>query len=235
MKQVLCLSHLIDEKENGCNAPCVSKTTSTCVGRKMMLPDEICRAPERSRCISDPGSISRLLLEDATQKNTFIHYEIPRSPSNRPPTPTSSAPSILLSRLFKTKAEVPAASSSPLAGNWPPSKGLLSKLKKPDVDRSFDRVSEASTSAAGSVASSPVEIVEASPSGFATKLYSTNPEAIEAHSRGQCTPCNYFLYKTDGCRQGSQCAFCHICPKGEIKKRKKDKLKQLRKAGMLRR
>jgi hypothetical protein len=56
----------------------------------------------------------------------------------------------------------------------------------------------------------------------------------ELHALAQCTPCHYFWYKTDGCRQGADCTFCHLCPKGEIKKRKKDKLKMLRRAGLLR-
>jgi hypothetical protein len=63
----------------------------------------------------------------------------------------------------------------------------------------------------------------------------TNEAALEMHKHGQCTPCNYFWYKVDGCRQGSECSFCHLCPKGEIKKRKKDKLRELRTAGIARR
>jgi len=46
-----------------------------------------------------------------------------------------------------------------------------------------------------------------------------------AHMRKECTPCNYFYYKTDGCREGKDCQFCHLCPKGEIKKRKKERVK----------
>jgi hypothetical protein len=58
---------------------------------------------------------------------------------------------------------------------------------------------------------------------------------VEIHRLGQCKPCNYFWHKVDGCRQGSDCTYCHFCPKSEIKKRKKDKVRQLRKAGVLRR
>lgn len=45
----------------------------------------------------------------------------------------------------------------------------------------------------------------------------------ELHDSGQCRPCAW-LYKADGCRNGSQCCHCHSCPKGEMKVRKKEKL-----------
>jgi len=47
------------------------------------------------------------------------------------------------------------------------------------------------------------------------------------HFRGECSPCAYF-FKWDSCRWGAQCEFCHLCPKGEIKSRKKEKVKALR-------
>lgn len=55
-------------------------------------------------------------------------------------------------------------------------------------------------------------------------------EMNRLHLTRDCTPCNYFYYKVDGCRQGSDCEFCHLCPKGEIKKRKKEKVKILKAA-----
>jgi len=53
------------------------------------------------------------------------------------------------------------------------------------------------------------------------------PEHEEKHFRGECRPCAYF-YKNDSCRWGSQCEFCHLCPKGELKQRKKEKVRMLR-------
>ena len=52
------------------------------------------------------------------------------------------------------------------------------------------------------------------------------------HTRSGCKPCAWF-YHPDGCRHGLNCEFCHICPDGELKKRKKEKqsmLKFLRKS-----
>lgn len=45
----------------------------------------------------------------------------------------------------------------------------------------------------------------------------------EAHVLGQCIPCAYFWHKGDGCRLGESCKFCHLCKKGEVKKRKKER------------
>mmetsp|Transcript_74207 Transcript_74207/g.206249 ORF Transcript_74207/g.206249 Transcript_74207/m.206249 type:complete len:176 (-) Transcript_74207:68-595(-) len=48
------------------------------------------------------------------------------------------------------------------------------------------------------------------------------------HLSGNCKPCAYYFQKEDGCRQGTSCPFCHMCPPGEFKKRKKNKLKLMR-------
>lgn len=67
------------------------------------------------------------------------------------------------------------------------------------------------------------------PDMMITKPFTTNhPSMEERHLRGNCKPCAYFLYKADGCRHGDQCEYCHLCKRGEIKKRKKEKVKQLR-------
>merc|ERR1712113_1075119 len=42
------------------------------------------------------------------------------------------------------------------------------------------------------------------------------------HGFGQCKPCAWF-YRPGGCLNGQACAHCHLCPKGEIKARKKAK------------
>lgn len=47
------------------------------------------------------------------------------------------------------------------------------------------------------------------------------------HSTGQCQPCAWF-WKPSSCRNGEACTRCHLCPSGEIKARKKDKLAVLR-------
>jgi len=43
------------------------------------------------------------------------------------------------------------------------------------------------------------------------------------HAEGKCKPCAWIHKDADGCRNGAKCNYCHICPPGEIKKRKKEK------------
>lgn len=40
------------------------------------------------------------------------------------------------------------------------------------------------------------------------------------HRLGMCKPCD-FMYRGDGCRAGSKCQYCHLCPPGEVQRRKK--------------
>lgn len=47
------------------------------------------------------------------------------------------------------------------------------------------------------------------------------------HNHGQCKPCA-FVWKGDGCGNGVQCPFCHLCDPGEKKRRAKDKKLQIR-------
>jgi hypothetical protein len=54
------------------------------------------------------------------------------------------------------------------------------------------------------------------------------PEMEAAHIRGECRPCFYNTKKSDGCRHGGDCEFCHLCPIGSVQKKRKEKVKALR-------
>jgi hypothetical protein len=49
----------------------------------------------------------------------------------------------------------------------------------------------------------------------------------DCHGTGSCKPCAWY-HHVEGCRHGADCEFCHMCPNGEIKKRKKEKQKLIR-------
>lgn len=52
------------------------------------------------------------------------------------------------------------------------------------------------------------------------------------HSTGQCRPCAWF-WKPQSCQWGSECMHCHLCPMGELRRRKKEmqaKAKELKRA-----
>jgi len=44
----------------------------------------------------------------------------------------------------------------------------------------------------------------------------------EDHHLGKCSPCAH-AYGPKGCQNGVQCPFCHLCPKGELKRRQQAK------------
>lgn len=48
-----------------------------------------------------------------------------------------------------------------------------------------------------------------------------------AHATGQCTPCAWF-WKPQGCGNEKECSYCHMCPEGEIRRRRKMKNAALR-------
>jgi len=73
------------------------------------------------------------------------------------------------------------------------------------------------------------------PPDMLTQPFQTKHPAMEqAHVRGECKPCAYYLYKEDGCRQGADCQFCHLCKKGDVKRKKLEKKKALKAAAKAR-
>jgi hypothetical protein len=50
------------------------------------------------------------------------------------------------------------------------------------------------------------------------------------HGAGRCRPCAWH-WKPGGCTNATSCSYCHLCPEGELKTRKKSKLVSLRTAG----
>jgi len=47
-----------------------------------------------------------------------------------------------------------------------------------------------------------------------------------SHETGTCKPCAFLWkdLKKPGCQNGRECVFCHLCPPGEVKRRKKQKM-----------
>jgi len=153
-----------------------------------------------------------LSCEQVPQKNTFIHYDLR---TDRPKTPSKSAPGALLRRLFQTKSADESNGT-----DMPKSSFSCQSVLSSSTDEStmYESSSDSDASATDSPADSTAAPTE------------PRPDILYLHQIGQCTPCNYFRYKADGCRQGADCAFCHHCPKGELKRRKKEQIRQLKKA-----
>mmetsp|Transcript_38713 Transcript_38713/g.86661 ORF Transcript_38713/g.86661 Transcript_38713/m.86661 type:complete len:323 (+) Transcript_38713:85-1053(+) len=49
----------------------------------------------------------------------------------------------------------------------------------------------------------------------------------DLHAQGICRPCAWFWHES-GCQNGEACEFCHLCPPGELKARRKHRVKLLR-------
>lgn len=56
-----------------------------------------------------------------------------------------------------------------------------------------------------------------------------NPGSM-MHGAGVCSPCAWY-WKPKTCLNGMDCQFCHLCPDGELKSRRKAKLAVMRNAG----
>lgn len=54
------------------------------------------------------------------------------------------------------------------------------------------------------------------------------PEMEAAHIRGECRPCFYNTKKADGCRHGTECEYCHLCPVGSFQKRRKERVNAIK-------
>lgn len=51
--------------------------------------------------------------------------------------------------------------------------------------------------------------------------------AVGADGQPGCQPCAWF-HKPSGCEKGAGCEYCHACPAGELKRRKRQKVDRLR-------
>jgi hypothetical protein len=168
--------------------------------------------------VGAPASSRYLVAEDPPRKNTFIHFNVPATTVDVEEPPTKSAPGILMSRLFK---------------KYDTSSNMVENLQQQNASEPADDNTDGITRLSLGSISVLTDTTDSECSSTPREDMMATQGSYEAHVLGKCKPCNYFLYKVDGCRQGDNCTFCHFCPKGEIKKRKKDKLSVLRKAGLV--
>lgn len=67
------------------------------------------------------------------------------------------------------------------------------------------------------------------PSADVAKQQQLPSAGAALHGAGNCKPCVFF-WKPEGCNNGVECFHCHACPEGEIKRRKKTKIGEMKKA-----
>lgn len=154
-------------------------------------------------------------------KNTFIQVDVRQSPEMPSAPPCVTAPAVLQGDHFQELLQAGQAREAgwSIAASPPTS---ANARQQPPTQDSVHFENDASS---GSLKKPyPMD-----PSTGASSDVSMN--GTQAHAIGQCTPCAYFWYKKDGCRLGEECKFCHLCQKGEIKKRKKVRIQQLKAVG----
>mmetsp|Transcript_5893 Transcript_5893/g.11973 ORF Transcript_5893/g.11973 Transcript_5893/m.11973 type:complete len:301 (-) Transcript_5893:154-1056(-) len=72
----------------------------------------------------------------------------------------------------------------------------------------------------------PLETVSSGPPPAHT-ISSLASKGSAIHGTGKCRPCAWF-WKQTGCQCGTECNYCHMCPEGELKNRKKMKVAAMR-------
>lgn len=55
---------------------------------------------------------------------------------------------------------------------------------------------------------------------------------VVQHGAGLCRPCAWY-WRASGCRNGSACSYCHLCPEGELKSRKKTKIAAMKMGALI--
>jgi len=116
----------------------------------------------------------------------------------------------------------------PCAFFWKPSgciNGVDCREEEPEQSRLSD--DESTTEGASHEA---VQLNKGEMEGEESRSLSSGLPSIGSlrHSRGQCKPCVWH-WTARGCQHGKGCAFCHLCPDGEVKRRKEQKAAILRK------
>lgn len=168
-------------------------------------------------------------------KNTFIHVKKPFSedPAARLPARSASEPSLRSSSLSTVASvEAPSSAASPIEGMQSTSGNGVpdSCTRTPGNERTLEMASvqRAFTVFQDDVDGEPDVITcnTLQPHGFQGGSVSAAggmPSAGAAlHSIGECKPCAWF-WRPSSCHRGEECSHCHLCPEGEIYRRRKER------------
>lgn len=89
---------------------------------------------------------------------------------------------------------------------------ISSDASAEDLQGALDAASTASSQGFWRVPGLLSEGEQCETSGFQPKF-----NTLEAHEVGQCRPCRFFWFKSEGCLLGDQCKFCHFCKKEQAR------------------
>jgi len=118
----------------------------------------------------------------------------------------------------------PPPGLTPFCAPLQPPPGLIAEEPQAERIKLFiplDAGSEATTEEGSLVASEP-----GSPESEQKEADTEDMAGVSVgsalHLSGRCKPCAWF-WKPQGCEHGADCLHCHLCPQGEVKRRKKQK------------
>eukprot|EP00933_Yihiella_yeosuensis_P072873 TRINITY_DN81419_c0_g1_i1.p1 TRINITY_DN81419_c0_g1~~TRINITY_DN81419_c0_g1_i1.p1 ORF type:complete len:269 (-),score=58.48 TRINITY_DN81419_c0_g1_i1:141-911(-) len=112
---------------------------------------------------------------------------------------------------------VPDVWTSPLAGAWSPWVGMRHGGLQPLMDPFAYQAGYGSLE-------DPLDVVSMVLSPESSLLES---QGSALHGTGRCRPCAWF-WKPGSCQNEANCSYCHLCPEGELKNRKKAKVAMMR-------
>jgi len=88
--------------------------------------------------------------------------------------------------------------------------------------RSAGKSAEAASIVAQSDPAAPVEMLQGN-----CPIPELPSQGSALHFAGSCQPCAWF-WQEGGCHNGHECRRCHLCPKGEVKNRRRMKFARMR-------
>lgn len=147
-------------------------------------------------------------------KNTFIHYDLPDRwvPQSRRRR-CKSSPAVLSTTAVHANADtvIPGEEDD----EEQEKQAFFATLSAMEKQRSW---ADESTDAEGSE-----EL------GMGGELPSpSSAEKLLAHDNQTCKPCAYFYLKDDGCRQGDDCEYCHLCSLDDLRTKKRSVKREAR-------
>lgn len=144
-------------------------------------------------------------------KNTFVNF--PDRPASLDdfyePRRMLSAPAVIAYRAALARQNTQSS-----AGGGPPTLTMGSVIDQPGAQSTLLSLPESR---------SILRLAEVLPFDE-TRLDAASLQTVgsQGHDKGRCKPCA-FMWSAEGCQNGADCNFCHLCEEGEKKRRKKEK------------
>jgi hypothetical protein len=188
--------------------PVVPAMEKRCACGYTFMPEALfcCKCGTKRGQAPPPAPVEQLVprtrTERSCQQTAGVSDAVCRLPPHHP---------VMLPVLLPVmRMPAPGVDARTTAGEAPTSARKPMSVARSDLVE----VDAASAAAAGTAGPRAADIVS---------LENRQPEWSRGamfHCAGQCKPCGWF-WKPQGCEYGQECCHCHLCPRGELKARRK--------------